>query len=197
MRIALTISILLLAVIAAKSQKYHVSPAYYPIEQEIAPVWRPSEPYGADFGDLDPEYPEYGACRMNFWQKHKKGILVAGIQLGAVILDAAGDAVYDMGKESGDSKQMAWGHTMQATALAGMGATLVMLSWDGNWWDGVRFGVGYVAMRYAAFDLTYNLTRGIDPLYADGWKAKMPPQGRAVTQTFAFMFSMSWNILEF
>ena len=193
MRIAFTIAILLLALIGAKSQDFYVSPAYYPVEVEIGPEWRPSEASGFVLSPV----VKNESLSLSWWERHKKGVIVAVVQFGAVTLDAVGDAVYDMGKESHNSSQMFWGHTLQATAITGATTSLVSLSWDGNIWDGVKFGVGYVAMRYALFDLAYNITRGIDPLYADGLKAEMPPDGRAFTQTIVFAFSVSFSIKEF
>lgn len=181
------IILLVIMAVSGYSQGFHYSPAYYPVEIEMPQKYVPMTSTGV----------EYGTALPTWFEKHKKGLAVTGIQLVAVVLDAAGDAVYDMGKESGNSSQMTWGHTMQATAIAGMGVTLVSLSWEGTWWDGVRFGVGYVAMRYAVFDLSYNLTRGIDPLYADGVKAKMPPGGRAFTQALLFGFNIGFNLTEF
>ena len=52
-------------------------------------------------------------------------------------------------------------------------------------------------MRYAVHDLSYNLTRGIDLLYADGLKAEMPPHGRAWTEVIMFGFSVGFNLKEF
>lgn len=194
MRVAFAVAILCLALIGAKSQDFYVSPAYYPVETEIVPQWRPSEATGFIWSI---DEPDYGSLSLSWWERHKKGLIVTGVQLVSITLDAVGDAVYDMGKESHNSSQMFWGHTLQATALAGSAVTLVSLSWDGNWWDGVRFSVSYLALRYAIFDLSYNLARGIDPLYADGLKAKMPPHGRVFTQTIAFSFGIAFNIKEF
>jgi len=187
MRAAFTIAILLLAFIGAKSQDYYVSPAYYPTSTEIVQGWKPSESTAT----------VYGSSLPTFWEKHKKAFAITAIQLSSIVLDATGDAVYDMGKESGNDSQMFWGHTMQATAIGGMGVSTAMLVWEGDIWDGVRFGVGYMALRYAIFDLSYNLARGIDPLYADGIKGQMPPGGRAFTQIILFGFGVSFNICEF
>lgn len=193
MRIAFTIAILLIGLISVRSQDFYVSPGYYPIEMEIVQEWYPSESSSINFN----AEPEYGSALPSWWEEHRKGVAVTAIQIASIILDATGDAVYDIGKESGNDSQMFWGHTMQGVAIGGMGVSTAMLVWEGNVWDGVRFGVGYVAMRYAIFDLSYNLARGIDPLYADGLKAKMEPGGRAFTQILAFSFSVSFNICEF
>lgn len=187
MRLAITISILLLAFISAIAQDVYVSPGYYPTQIEVLPEWNYNTPL----------YQSKPEGRGTWWQRNRKSLAITGIQVVSIVMDATGDAVYDMGKESHNDSQMAWGHTLQAVAIGGMGTTLVMLSWDGGVWDGVRFGVGYVAMRYALFDMSYNLARGIDPLYADGWKAKMPPHGRAFTQTIMLGVSISINIIEF
>ena len=116
--------------------------------------------------------------------------------MASVVLDATGDAVYDMGKESHNAKQMSWGHTLQASAIGVNVLLLPMIDWHHPVHDGIWMSISYVAMRYAAFDLTYNLTRGIDPLYADGWKQKMAPAERALTQVFFFGVSITLNFCE-
>ena len=192
MRVAFLIAILLLALMGAKSQGYHYSPKYYPIQASDMQVSQFTKSLKSDVSEL-----EYGTALPSFWQKHKKGLLITTIQICSVVADAAGDAVYDMGKESSNDSQMFWGHSLQAIGIGGMGISVASLSWRGNAWDGVKFGVGWLSMRYALHDLTYNITRGIGPLYADGVKAKMEPTGIVITQSLAFVFSVSWNIKEF
>lgn len=194
MRVAFTIAIIVLAFTFARSQDFHVSPAYYPIKTEIVPKWKPVELTWADYDGYD---PDYGSALPSFWQKNKKGFAIMGIQMASIILDATGDAVYDMGKESGNDSQMTWGHTLQASAIGSAMLLIPMIDWERPIGDGVKMAISYVAMRYAIFDLTYNLTRGIDPLYADGIKADMPPAGRAFTQTIFFGFSIAVNFSEF
>lgn len=177
---------LLLVLVNIRGQDQFVSPAYYPIEVELTSEWVPVvEPI------------EYGSALPTFWQKNKKGLLISAIQISAVVLDGIGDAIYDLGKESGNSSQMTLGHTVQAFAVGGAASATAALTWKGSWVDGIRFGIGYLGYRYALLDLSYNLTKGIDPLYADGLKAKMTPGGRVFTQSLAFVFSFSWNIREF
>ena len=184
--IVLIIALVIFGAIKADAQKYNLSPTYYPVE-EVSLKYSPVTSTGV----------KYGTARPTWWQKNRKGLAITGIQFAAVALDAAGDAVSDMGKESHNDSQMFLGHTLQAIAIGGMGVSVACLSWRGSWKDGVRFGIGYTAMRYALFDLSYNLTRGIDPLYADGVKAKMEPTGRVITQGLALAFSVSWNFKEF
>ena len=177
---------MLMAFTFARSQDFHYSPTSYPLQDEIVLKWAPIAPVEAP--TLQPP---------TWLQEHKKGLIITGIQMASVFLDAGGDAVYDMGKESGDDSQMFWGHTMQAVAIGGMAVSVVSLSWRGSPWDGVKFGVGWLAMRYALHDLSYNAVRGLKWSYADGVKAQMPPGGIAFTQSVAFVFSVSWNIKEF
>lgn len=132
-----------------------------------------------------------------FWEKNKKSFAITGIQLASIILDAAGDAVYDMGKETHNSSQMTWGHTLQASAIGVGMLTIPMINWEHPVHDGIWMSVSYIAMRYAVFDLAYNTVRGIDPLYADGWKAEMAPGERVLTQTFFFGISLTFNFMEF
>jgi len=183
----LLIAILLLVFIGAYSQDYHFQPEDYPVDKEMSLKYVP-----VASSDV-----EYGSALPTWWERNKKGLAITGIQVASVVLDATGDAIYDTGKESGNDSKMFWGHTLQASAIGVMGVSLASLAWRGSVWDGVRFGVSWVAMRYAIHDLSYNLARGIDPLYADGIKAKMSPDGRAFTQIIALTFSVSFNICEF
>lgn len=179
------VCLLLCTVICAHSQDFYLSPEYYPAQEEISL----SQPYLTPLSEPPPQ-PQ------SWWQKHRKGFAITGVHLASIVLDATGDAVYDMGKESHNNKQMAWGHTLQATAV-GVGMLCIpLIDWKHPVHDGVFMSLSYVAMRYALFDLTYNLTRGIDPLYADGWKAKMPPSEIILTQTFFMGVSLTFNFLE-
>ena len=188
MKKLLTISLLLITVVAHGQLSYTPKidlNGYYD-----APMIDMS-----DYFDDCPTYKNTG--RQTFWQRNKKGFAITGIQLLSVVLDATGDAVYDMGKESGNSSQMTWGHTLQASAI-GVGMLMIpMIDWERPICDGVKMAVSYLAMRYAVFDLAYNLTRGIDPLYADGIKGEVPPHGRAWSQAVVLTFSIALNFKEF
>jgi len=196
MRITFAIAILMMVYIGAQSQDYHPSPAYYPIEWEIVPEWTPSGPSVPLYSFSVAPDPKY-AGRGTWWQRNRKSFAITGIQLASIVLDASGDALYDKGKESGNDSQMAWGHTLQASAIGTSMLMIPMINWERPVGDGVRMAISYVAMRYALFDLTYNLTRGIDPLYADGVKATMEPGGRAFTQVIFLGLSVSINFTEF
>jgi len=172
--------------ISGFSQDYYVSPAYYPVEAEIVPVRVDYVP-SSDIPDP----------RLTWWQRNQKGFAITGVMLTSVVLDAVGDAVYDMGKETGNSHQRRVGHTLQAVAIGTPFLALPMIDWRFPISDGIFLGASYVAMRYAIFDLAYNTTRGIDPLYATGWKAQMPPGGRAFTQFISLSLSIGINFTEY
>ena len=82
-----------------------------------------------------------------------KGLAVTGWNIGAVILEAVGDGLYDDGKKYA-------AHSVQAAG------TLMLLTGpfvlDLNRGDWLTYGLNYVFMRVAFFDPTYNITRGLD-----------------------------------
>ena len=132
-----------------------------------------------------------------FWENNKKSFAILGVQMASITLDAAGDALYDIGKQEGSSSKQSWGHTLQATAVGVNVLLLPMIDWKRPVNDGIWMAVSYVSLRYAMFDMTYNAVRGWDLLYADGIKAEMLPGGRAFTQSIAFGFSIAIFFKEF
>lgn len=147
---------------------------------------------------------EYGSefikARRTTW---KKTAISVGGSLASIALEMTGDALYDMGKASGNKSQMQWGHTLQATGYVVPLVTIPFLIKDSpnKVIKDVAIIVGtYATMRYATADLWYNLTAGLDPLYAgtttehDNIMSKMPPSGRAFTKTIVFTLGFSINI---
>ena len=143
---------------------------------------------------------EFIKARRTTW---KKTALNVGSSLLSIGLEMTGDALYDMGKASGNKSQMQWGHTLQATGYVVPLITIPLLLKDSQnkWYKDVAIIVGtYGLMRYATADLAYNLTRGLDPLYAgtvtshDNIMSKMEPSGRAFTKAIAFTLGFSINI---
>lgn len=147
---------------------------------------------------------EYGSkfreARRTTW---KKTAINLGGSLVCIALEMTGDALYDMGKESGNKSQMQWGHTLQATGyvVPMIYATYLIIESDNKWIKDVAIIVGtYATMRYATADLYYNLTRGLDPLYAgvttehDNVMSMMEPAGRAFTKAISFTLGFSINI---
>ena len=114
-----------------------------------------------------------------------------------------GDALYDMGKASGNKSQMQWGHTLQATGYVLPLVTIPFLvkGSPNRVIKDIAVIVGtYGAMRFATADLYYNITHGLDPLYAgvttehDNVMSKMIPSGRAFVKAISFTFGVSINI---
>jgi len=70
----------------------------------------------------------------------------------SILLDAAGDGLYDNGEK-------AWGHTLQAASTGLLLASPLFLNMDKDnfWW----YLASYVSLRIAFFDYTYNVTRGL------------------------------------
>lgn len=135
--------------------------------------------------------------------KWKKTAICVGSSLLSIGLEMSGDALYDMGKASGNKSQMQWGHTLQATGYVVplISIPFLLKDSDNKVISDVAIIVGtYASMRYATADLAYNLTAGLDPLYAgvttehDNIMSKMIPSGRAFTKTIALTFGISINL---
>jgi len=133
----------------------------------------------------------------------KKTAINVGGSILSVGLEMSGDALYDMGKASGNKSQMQWGHGLQAAGYVVPLVTIPILLKGSNnkVIEDVAVIVGtYGLMRYATADLTYNLTRGLDPLSVgsvtkyDNFMSKMPPDGRAFTKTFSLTLGICINI---
>lgn len=147
---------------------------------------------------------EYGSE----WKKARntkwtKTAISVGASLASIALEMTGDALYDMGKSTGNKSQMQWGHTLQATGYVVPLISIPFLVKDSpnKVIKDVAIIVGtYGLMRYATADLYYNITRGLDPLYAgtttehDNLMSKMEPSGRAFTKAIAFTLGVSINI---
>ena len=132
----------------------------------------------------------------------KVGINI-GSSLLSVGLEMTGDALYDMGKTSGNKSQMQWGHTLQATGYVVPLITIPILvkGSDNKLIEDIAVIVGtYGLMRFATADLAYNLTYGLDPLYAGvtteygNTMSKMPPAGRAIYKSLSFTLGFFINI---
>ena len=147
---------------------------------------------------------EYGSefikSRRNTW---KKTAISVGASLLSVGLEMTGDALYDMGKKSGNKSQMQWGHTLQATGYVVPLISIPFLVKDSpnRVIKDVVIIVGtYATMRFATADLYYNITHGLDPLYAgvttehDNIMSKMIPSGRAFVKAISFTLGFSINI---
>ena len=98
---------------------------------------------------------------------------------------------------------MRWGHTLQASGYGIAFLTIPMITWEEPVRNGLVLALSWGLMRYAVFDLGYNLTRGLDPLYvgntsmSDQIISKMPLSGRAFTKTVCLGVSIAINFKEF
>lgn len=133
----------------------------------------------------------------------KKVSINIGGSLLSIGLEMSGDALYDMGKASGNKSQMQWGHTLQATGYVVPLITIPFLVKDSKnkVIEDVAIIVGtYGMMRFATADLVYNLTAGLDPMYAgvtteyDNTMSKMPPNERILVKTFSFSVGFVINL---
>jgi len=145
-------------------------------------------------------HSEFIKARRTTW---KKTVLNIGISLVSVTLEMTGDALYDMGKKSGNKSQMQWGHALQATGYV---VPLVSIPFLVKRYRnktiidvGVIVGT-YGLVRFATADLFYNLTAGENPLYVgnvsgyDNVMSQMPPDGRAFVKTISFGLAFGINI---
>ena len=126
-----------------------------------------------------------------------KALAIFGVMLLAIILDGWGDARYDVGKEAHNGRLMNWGHTLQAAAIGILILFLPMIDWTHPIGDGFALASSYLAMRFALFDMAYNIHRpGVGIFYANGLKAKMPLHGRLFYSAIALIFSVAVIIIE-
>ena len=142
------------------------------------------------------------------WRKARnikwgKTALNIGASLLSVGLELSGDALYDMGKESGNVKQMQWGHTLQATGYVVPLFAIPFLVKDSpnKWIKDAAIIVGtYGLMRFATADMDYNAVSGRPLLDVgtvtkyDQFMSKVPPDGRVVYKTFSFTLGFVLNI---
>ena len=99
------------------------------------------------------------SAQAQFWENNKKSFAITGVQLLSLSLEATGDALLDMGKESGNLSQMRWGHTLQAAGYGSLVLFIPMIDWEQPIVDGLKMTISWGAMRYGMFDLNYNLVR--------------------------------------
>lgn len=175
MRTALTIAILLLALIAARSQSYHPSPAYYPMEVQSPVEWAPIGSYSPMSFVGATQEQEY-AGRGTWWQRNRRSFAIIGYHLGTVALGAVGDGLRDDGYKE-------LGHILRATEVGALigGPFLFHVKKD----EAIWYILDYGFLRLATFDAIYNATRGLPVLYNgttshyDEFMNKIPDHGKA------------------
>ena len=127
----------------------------------------------------------------------KKTALNMGISLASIALEMTGDALYDMGKESGNITQMQWGHATQAL---GYGVLLSIPLLEPKAKDIPVIAVNYLCLRFSFGDYIYNAVRGL-PLTYNGMvskydiaMSKYPEHGQIFTKAISFGFAIGINI---
>ncbi len=103
-----------------------------------------------------------------------KPVLIIGVLTTSIVLEAIGDAKYDMGDKY-------IGKMYQSLSLAVLFALPFILDENDSWW---AVAASYICFRIALFDPAYNLTRGLpigyigNTSYWDkGLQAFNPPVG--------------------
>ena len=133
----------------------------------------------------------------------KKTAICIGSSLLSIGLEMSGDALYDIGKESGNKSQMQWGHALQATGYVVPLITIPFLVKDSpnKWIKDAAIIVGtYGLMRFATADMDYNAVSGRPLLDVgtvtkyDQFMSTMPPDGRLAYKTFSFTLGFVLNI---
>jgi hypothetical protein len=192
MRVAFAIAIILLTVIAAKSQDYHPSPAYYPIELELAPTWVPTQPQTPySFVSITPGQ-EY-AGRGTWWQRNRRSVAIIGYHLGTVALGAVGDGLRDEGYKE-------WAHALRAAEVGALigGPFLFRVKKH----EAVWYILDYGFLRLATFDAMYNTTRGLPVLYNgttshyDEFMNKIPDHGKAWIKGWSLSLGIAIPLIE-
>ncbi len=140
------------------------------------------------------EHENYYHVRLTFWDKVKKPLVVAAVQLTSITLEAWGDAKFDMG-----DKEL--GHLLQAASVGVLVVGIPLLELGKR--DALAFSVSYAAWRVATFDVAYNKFRGLPRGYVGGtstWDKSMSqidPGGRAFIRCWGALLAITINIKEF
>jgi len=140
-------------------------------------------------------------AQQTWWEKNKRPLAIAGSLAGGVILNAVGDGLLDEGKLRGDQSLMKWGHAVRATGyvlpIGGLAMTEPKKE-EVPW-----ILAEYFFFRVALFNPSYNLTRGLDVVYAgstdvsDVLMSSIPPGGRAFIHVWSFGAAISINWTQF
>jgi len=82
------------------------------------------------------------------------------VAVSATVLEAVGDAAYDIGKTDGNQNQMMMGKAFQGVSLASHFLYIpIMKDSNTNW---LWVPVVEACWRFILFDMVYNLTRGLN-----------------------------------
>ena len=149
------------------------------------------------------EYIEKPLVEQTWWERNRLPIGVLSVQVLNIGLNSVGDGLFDEGKATGNLSQMRWGHTLRASSAGVLVVGIPLLTkWGLNWKHTPAFTVEWLLLRYGLFDLGYNTTRGLNPLYAgttatiDNTVSTMPPAGRAITKAWSVGVAIGINWYE-
>ena len=95
-------------------------------------------------------------------------IIYMAVFILIIFLDAIGDALYDKGIKtlSGVIQTLLLGFFLFTTCFLDADTLLWAVSYPGAVW----LMIGYVCLRYALFDYTYNIVRGLHPFFTGSTK---------------------------
>ena len=85
---------------------------------------------------------------------------VTGIAIFATVTEAIGDGLYDNGKTNGNQNQMMTGKAFQATSIGAHFLYIPAMKNSNTSW--LLVPVVEAIWRFILFDITYNLTRGLN-----------------------------------
>ena len=136
--------------------------------------------------------------------KWKKTAISVGSSLLSIGLEMSGDALYDMGKSSGNKSQMQWGHTLQATGYVVplISIPFLLKGSDNKVISDVAVLVGtYASLRFATADAFYNVVHPDLELFDLGTVSKydeimsnIPPHGRTFMKCLSLTLGVSINL---
>lgn len=113
---------------------------------------------------LPAQSPEYFMYKT---EKTKKPFLSQGARViltyaGSIMLNAAGDALYDKGITAGGNYKV-FGKSLKVMSIGTLVGSFLWIDYDKSNW--LTYFATYGFLRFSLFDPTYNLTRGLPITY--------------------------------
>ena len=119
---------------------------------------------------------------------------IIAVFTGSIILDAVGDGLKDKGEKE-------WGHVLSAASVGLLISSPFIIEYDKSKWG--YYLTSYVGLRIAAFDYTYNATRGLPynfigntSFWDKGLRKLSPPDGLAMGRIVSAIIGISMPINE-
>lgn len=103
----------------------------------------------------------YNKSHLNPYNINRKNsILSLSMNTASVILNGIGDGLLDKGRLEGDVKNMIIGHSLRSASIGALLMQPVFMDIDKpeEWLTNIG---SYVFIRFALFDVSYNITRGL------------------------------------